>query len=88
MWSWEKAEVKPTGRGEEMQLGLDWTGRRGLSGQYGFSFLDSELVHWFHWETLILSALLGICTSMSLQYYQREKCQRCKKEIPRSYISL
>lgn len=33
MWSWETSRVKPTGRGEEMQLGLDGTGRRTLQGR-------------------------------------------------------
>lgn len=72
MWSWETAEVKPTGSGEERKKNSQGT---------ECSFLDGELVDWFYWKfqrdslllTLfvlmcwfllsfyVLAALLGIC---------------------------
>lgn len=56
MWSWETAEVKPTGRGEE---------RKKNSQGRECSFLDGELADWFYWkfqnDSLLLTLFVLMC---------------------------
>lgn len=87
MWSWETAEVKPTGSGEERKKNSQGT---------ECSFLDGELVAWFYWkfqyDSLLLTLFVLMCwfllsfyvlaalyASRSHSLYIKEKC---RKDIP------